>query len=668
VKFRVPGDKSLTQRALILAALAEGESRLTGLLAGEDPLSTAACLRALGADLPEFSSGGQVVRIRGRGLRGLRSTAATPLDFGNSGTGARLMMGVLAGLPLEAVVSGDSSLRARPMRRVSDPLGEMGARFEWLGEEGRLPVRVQGGSLRGLHYESPVASAQVKSAILLAALVSGTSVQVSEPQRSRDHTERMFSMMGALVASREHLGRWVVELSDPPERLLPLDMEIPGDPSSAAFVLALGALGIPAAGPGDFGVEGVGLNPNRVGFLDVFRRMGVALTVPPVDGSLPWEPVGDLVLGAVDSLRAVEITADEIPSLIDEIPVIAALAARAEGVTRITGAAELRVKETDRIAALVQNLRAVGVRVEEMDDGLEVEGTDRPLTGRIDALGDHRIAMAFGVLGAVPGNNIEIEGREVVEVSFPGFWKLLEGITSRGPRGAGAAPRRKMGPVVTLDGPAGSGKSSTAREVALRLGFRHLDSGALYRSLSYGLLEAGVARETWKELRADELDRLGIRVRPMGREVEIYLGARRLTWELRTPEVTAVVSAVAKLPAVRTWLLGVQRAIGRHGDLIADGRDMGSVVFHDADLKVFLVADLKERARRRLLQDGIAEPSPGEIVAEADRIEARDREDSEREHSPLVRPEGAIDMDTTGLDFAAQVAAVVAQVEKLKGQ
>jgi 3-phosphoshikimate 1-carboxyvinyltransferase len=667
VRIRVPGDKSLTQRALILGALADGESRFTGLSTGADPRSTAAVLRVLGADLSTIPADEGVLRIRGVGLRGLGS-GTSPLDFGNSGTGARLMMGVLAGLPSDAVLTGDASLSSRPMRRVSDPLQEMGASFEWLGQEGRLPVRVRGAALHEAHFDAPVASAQVKSAILLAGLVSGVAVQVSEPGRSRDHTERMLRAMGVEVFSREESGRWIVELRDPPQRLSPLDMHIPGDPSSAAFLLGLGAMGFGARGQDEFVVEGVGLNPNRVGFLDVFRRMGVALDIPPLDGGLPWEPVGDVALGLPGALRATEITAAEVPGLIDEIPMIVVLAARAEGVTRITGAGELRVKETDRISALVQNLRAIGVGAEELDDGLEVEGTDGPLAGRIEARGDHRIAMAFGVLGAVPGNEIEIDDPNVTQVSFPGFWELLERVTAPPSRGRGATSERKIGPVVTVDGPAGSGKSSTAKEVARRLGFRHLDSGALYRSLSYGLLQAGVPVEIWPGLRAEELNRLGIRVRPAGRDVEIFLGAQRLTSEIRTLAVTEVVSTVAKLPEVRTWLLGVQRSIGRHGNLIADGRDMGSVVFPDAGLKVYLVADLTERARRRLIQNGSAHPTPEEIGQEADRIAARDREDSEREHSPLVRPDGALDIDTTELDFESQVAAIVERVEGLVAQ
>jgi len=652
---------------LILAALAEGESRLTGLLAAADSQSTAGALRALGVELSAIPHDGNELRIAGRGLRGLR-IGDSPLKLGNSGTGARLLMGVLAGLPSQAVFSGDASLSSRPMRRVSDPLEAMGASFDWLGEDGRLPVRVTGAALRAIRYDSPVASAQVKSAVLLAGLVSGVQVELSEPSRSRDHTERMFAMMGAQVDSQEQLGRWLVALRDPPTRLRPLDMRIPGDPSSAAFLLAMGALGVPTAPSGPFTVEGIGLNPNRVGFLDVFRRMGVHLVVPSMDGGLPWEPVGDVILESVGSLRATEIARDEIPGLIDEIPIVAALAARAEGVTRITGASELRVKETDRIAALVHNLRAIGVRAESLDDGLEVEGTDRPLSGRIEARGDHRIAMAFGVLAALPGNEISVDEPGVVDVSFPGFWDVLRRIAAPRSSGAVSFPKQKRGPVVTLDGPAGSGKSSTAGEVARRLGFRHLDSGALYRSLSYALLRAEVPSETWPELGAGYFDSLGIRVRPVGREVEIFLGAQRLTSEIRAPEITAVVSAVAKLPAVRTWLLGVQREIGRHGNLIADGRDMGSVVFPNANLKIFLVAELQERARRRLIQDGNPSPSPEDITAEADRIEVRDREDSERKHSPLVRPEAAIEIDTTELDLSAQVAAIVERVESLEGQ
>ena len=424
-RMRVPGDKSVTQRALIFASLASGESRLRGLLPGEDPQATAAALRALGVDIPPFDEDEAEVRIQGVGLRGLQEPHHD-LDFENSGTGARLMLGVLAGQPMNVTLTGDASLRSRPMGRVTDPLSKMGAVFREMGEPDRLPLEVRGGTLEPLDYDSPVASAQVKSALLLAGLVSGAFVLVSEPHRSRDHTERMLSMSGVSVISHEAGGVWRVELRDPPERIAPLDLEVPGDFSSAAFFLALAILdGV----EGGLEIEHVGMNPTRRGLLDVLDRMGASVGADPFAEEDGGEPVSSL-RGRPSKLIGTTVGADEVPAMIDEFPVLAILAARAEGVTRITGAAELRVKESDRILVLVENLRAVGARAEELSDGLEIEGGDHPLAGRVSSHHDHRIAMAFGVLGALPGNRIEIEGADVADVSFPGFWGMLEDLTA----------------------------------------------------------------------------------------------------------------------------------------------------------------------------------------------------------------------------------------------
>ncbi len=417
---RVPGDKSVSQRALLLAALAEGESRLRGVLPSADPRSTAGALRAMGAVIPPLPDDGSEIRVVGRGLRGLEAPRS-PLDLGNSGTGTRLLLGVLAGQPFESVVDGDASLRSRPMARVTDPLGAMGARFEWLGEVGRLPVRVRGGALKGLEYDLPVASAQVKSALLLAGVVGGVPVGLTEPGASRDHTERMLRGCGVSVLTHVRGPGRRVELRDPPARLRPLDLDVPGDLSSAAFVVLAGLLGVT---PGPVTVEGVGLNPTRDGMLDLFRRMGGRLTVEAT-GDAGGEPVGRITIEG-GTLRPIEVDEADVTAAVDEIPAVAVAAVRAPGVTRIRGAGELRVKETDRIRAVAVNLKALGVDVVETDDGLDVTGTDAPLQGRVDAFDDHRIAMVFGVLGAAPGNRIEVEGRESVEVSFPGFWSLLE--------------------------------------------------------------------------------------------------------------------------------------------------------------------------------------------------------------------------------------------------
>ena len=422
----VPGDKSITHRALMLAAAATGESRLRGLLPGEDCRSTASVLRGLGCGVPAPPDDGGEIRVSGHGLVGWRAPDA-PLDCGNSGTTARLMMGLLASRPFSAVLTGDASLRGRPMRRITGPLAAMGARFRELDAPDRLPVEVQGGPLGALDYNSSTASAQVKSAVLLAGLAGRVPVSVAEPALSRDHTERMLRSLGVPLTSSETAEGWRVSLDGAfAGELPPLDLTVPGDPSAAAFLAALALL----AGGGELRIRGVCVNPTRTGFFRIARRMGAEIEEADVreEGG---EPVADLVVRP-SRLRGVEVGADEVPAAIDELPVLACLASRAEGETRITGAGELRVKESDRIAVMVANLRAVGAEAEELPDGLVVRGSDRPLVGSVRTYHDHRIAMAFGVLGALPGNRIEVEAPEVASVSFPGFWETLERLGSPG--------------------------------------------------------------------------------------------------------------------------------------------------------------------------------------------------------------------------------------------
>ncbi|MFW6078714.1 MAG: 3-phosphoshikimate 1-carboxyvinyltransferase [Gemmatimonadota bacterium] len=444
VELRVPGDKSITHRALLLAALAEGESRLRGLLPAADPRATARALRALGIDVPPIPVDGAEIVVRGVGLRGMREPAET-IDCGNSGTTARLLLGLLAGRSFTAILTGDESLRTRPMGRVTSPLGRMGASFEELGESDRLPIRVRGGALRPIAFDGPRASAQVKSAILLAGLVGGVPVRVREPAASRDHTERMLRACGVDVrvehaadaadaADGANSMRDAIDIIDdgaasagpreialaPAPALEPLDLDVPGDFSSAAFLLVVGSL----AREGPLRIRGVGVNPTRTGFLDPLRRMGGRVELEN-RREVGGEPVADILVRPASRLCGTTVGATEIPSMIDEVPALAVLAARADGETVIAGAAELRVKESDRLAALASNLRALGVEVDERADGLVIRGTDARLTGRVLAFGDHRIAMAFGALGAAPDTEIAIDDARVVDVSYPGFWEDL---------------------------------------------------------------------------------------------------------------------------------------------------------------------------------------------------------------------------------------------------
>jgi 3-phosphoshikimate 1-carboxyvinyltransferase len=413
--MRVPGDKSISHRALMLAALGNGRSRVRGLLQSADVASTAAVLRALGITIPVLDAPELV--IDGMGLRGL-SAPRRDLDCGNSGTTVRLMAGVVAGAGITARFTGDGSLSRRPMRRVAAPLEAMGATVT-LPDHGGLPMTVQGAALRGATWQPEAASAQVKSAVLLAGLVGDVPVEVHEPAATRDHTERMLRARGVDVRT----DGLVVTLL-PAGRLDAGDVDVPGDPSSAAFFA-----GFAAMGGGAVAIANVGVNPARAGAFRALVRMGAALRYDAV-GEQGGEPVATIVVDAAD-LQGIEIGPDEVPSLIDELPLLACVAARANGETVVTGAEELRVKESDRIHAIVANLRAVGADAEELVDGFRVRGSDRPLSGRVTTHGDHRIAMAFGVLGALRGNSIEVDDPSCAGVSYPTFWHDLQERRSR---------------------------------------------------------------------------------------------------------------------------------------------------------------------------------------------------------------------------------------------
>ena len=412
--LRVPGDKSISHRALMLAALGDGQSRITDILESDDVRSTAGVLRALGADIPGLSPD---LTVKGVGLRGLRAPTV-PLDCGNSGTTTRLVAGIVAALPITARFIGDASLSRRPMRRVARPLQAMGARFE-LPEHGGLPMTIHGGALRDLVWRSEVASAQVKSAILLAGVVGGVKVTLDESAPTRDHTERMLGARGVnVVRQATH-----VELAPAHRCIAPLDTVVPADPSSAAFFAGLAA----AADAGSLLLEDVCVNETRTGFLETLRRMGASVEFER-DRMVGGEWIAPVVVRPGE-LRGVTVDPEVVPSMIDELPLLACLATRAEGETVITGAAELRVKESDRIAAVVENLRTIGAEAHELPDGMRVVGRRGPLRGEIRAHGDHRLAMSFGILGALPGNDIRVDDPGCVAVSYPDFWKDLARVT-----------------------------------------------------------------------------------------------------------------------------------------------------------------------------------------------------------------------------------------------
>lgn len=410
--IRVPGDKSISHRALICASIATGESRIKGVLRSEDVESTATVLRSLGAAIPPLSD---ELAIEGTGFGGFREPGLA-LQCGNSGTTARLVTGVAAASPFTSRFEGDASLSRRPMKRVAEPLTAMGARFEFERGDG-LPMIVHGGDLAGIAWNTRAASAQTKSAILFAGLLAGVGVTVRELRRSRDHTERMLASLGVPMT----IGETSVSLT-PVSGLESLDIAVPADPSSAAYPVALGAL----ATAGEVRIPGVCINPTRVGFLNVLNRMGASVRFTE-KRTVAGEETATIVV-MPRKLSGIRIGADDVPSMIDELPLLACVAAASGVDLDVSGAEELRVKESDRISVVVSNLRAIGAVAEERRDGFKVSGRPGALRGKVVTHGDHRIAMSFGVIGLLDGNNIDIDDRDCVAISYPHFWSALAGL------------------------------------------------------------------------------------------------------------------------------------------------------------------------------------------------------------------------------------------------
>lgn len=409
LEIRVPGDKSIAHRGLILGALAEGESLIDQVPTGQDVLATEACLRALGTGI-ERTDGR--VRVRGAGLAAWQ-TAGAPLDCQNSGTTMRLLTGVLAGSRVSASLTGDASLRRRPMARVVEPLRAMGARIT--SHDGMAPLRIEGTALTGRQHRLPIPSAQVKSALLLAGLFAQGPTSIEEPLPTRDHTERLLRAMGAPITADQ--GRTGVEPLAAP--LKPLRLTIPGDFSSAAFWLAAAAMR-----PGfSVRVVGVGLNPTRTAFLPMLVRMGAEVRVDQ-EPDAALEPAGDVTVTG-RRLQGLRVDAAGAASAVDEIPILMVVATQAEGTTSIDGAGELRVKESDRLRSMTEGLRRMGARVEELPDGVRIIGPTPLRTATVDAAGDHRVAMALGVAGLLAKGSIQIIGAASADVSYPGFFKQL---------------------------------------------------------------------------------------------------------------------------------------------------------------------------------------------------------------------------------------------------
>lgn len=440
-----PPDKSISHRAVIFSSIAEGKSIIKNFLRSEDTFSTLNAFRNLGVKIEESriqsASSGKSSRVQekndeiiiyGKGLQGLKEPVDI-IDCGNSGTTARLLSGILAGNPFFSVLTGDDSLKQRPMARVINPLKEMGAEISGRGGDKYLPVAVKGGKLKAISYAMLVASAQVKSAILLAGLYADGETEITEHVKSRDHTERMLSSCGIKI-DNEGLKLRIKG----GQELKARDIEVPGDFSSAAFFIVASLL-IPDS---DITIKGAGINPTRTGLLDVLKKMGATIELTnikdiSVNASLitrhsslsVGEPAADLHCKSATNLKAINITKEQVPALIDEFPILCIAATQAEGVTTIKGAEELRVKESDRIKAIAEGLGKMGVEVEEFNDGLSIKGPAKLKGAVIDSFGDHRIAMAFSIAALIADGATIINGVSAVNISFPGFYEELKKIS-----------------------------------------------------------------------------------------------------------------------------------------------------------------------------------------------------------------------------------------------
>ncbi len=624
-ELRVPGDKSISHRALLLGALCDGTTVVRGLSDGEDVRRTRDAVVAVGA---EVHDDGEVVTVTGG--RELLHAPGRPLDCGNSGTSMRLLAGLAAGLDGETVLVGDASLSSRPMDRIAGPLAEMGAAVTGAGPRVCPPLTVKGGHLRGIEWTPEVASAQVKGALLLAGLFADGTTVVHERVRTRPHTEELLSLAGAAVEVADEDDGCTVRLQGPAAPLRPLDLVVPGDPSQAAFWVVAACVVAKSA----LRVRGVYTGETRTGFLAVLRRMGAAVDVVRGDG----DSVGD-VSARSGPLTGTIVEAAEIPSL-DEAPVLAVAAACAAGTTRFVGMGELRVKETDRLDAVARLVRAVGAGARLEGDDLVVEGLGDSGRGlrqfRFDSEGDHRMAMAAAVaaLAAGPGES-RIDGFDGVATSYPGFLADL--------RHVGGHARVWL---VAIDGPAGSGKSTVSGGIARRLGLERLDTGAMYRAVAWAALDRGIDPSDAPAV-AELAHQAVIDPGPP----EVVIDGILVTGAIRTPEVNRAVSAVAANPSVRAALVERQQAWAAvHGGGVVEGRDIGTVVFPHADLKVFLTAAPEERARRR--HDEAAEG-----------VARRDELDSTRAASPLARAHDARLVDTTGRSVEDVIEEIVSWLQ-----
>jgi len=415
-ELRVPSDKSISHRSIILPSLAEGKSIVKNFLKSGDTLTTLNCYKQLGVKIEERNG---ILEIEGVGLKGLKEPDDI-LDMGNSGTTTRLTLGVLAGQNLFATLTGDNSLRNRPMKRVKDPLTQMGAFIDGRENGNRLPLAIRGGNLKGISFFNKKSSAQVKSAILLAGLNADGKTEIEEPVKSRNHTEKLLKAMGVNLKVKEEENYKVI-LDGNIEKLNPIEIDVPADPSSAAFFVAAAVI-VPNS---EILLKDVLVNPTRDGFFRKLKDMGANIEYLNLREKA-GEEVADIYVRYTPDLKGIKITKVDVPSMIDELPLIMLIATQVKGETVITGAEELRVKESDRIKAVVENLKNIGVEIEELEDGAIIRGKQKIKGGVIDSFNDHRIAMGFSILGLIAEDGITIKNAECVFISYPEFYEHLE--------------------------------------------------------------------------------------------------------------------------------------------------------------------------------------------------------------------------------------------------
>lgn len=640
----IPGDKSISHRALMLSSQVIGTTRISGLLEGDDVLCTAKALKELGVNALRISRNSW--EVHGVGIGGLKESDQV-LDLGNSGTSTRLLMGLVSSYPFTTFFTGDDSLRSRPMARVITPLTMMGARV--VAREGsRLPLAVTGSADRmPIRYELPVASAQVKSAILLAALNTPATTTVIEPQATRDHTENMLRYLGYQVKS-EKTGQGGISISlTGHQNTNPADHEIsiPGDPSSAAFIVVAALI----CRNSNVYIHNVCINPLRTGLFTTLKYMGASIELRN-ERVVAGEPVADMVVSS-SRLKAVTVPAARAPSMIDEYPILAVAAAFAEGETVMHGLSELRVKESDRLNAIIESLTACGVSARAQDDTLYVKGcgSQQPRGGAtIRTRFDHRIAMAFLVMGMATQQPVTVDDASSIQTSFPDFSQLMNKIGGAVlPAGTShPAAKRHVPIVVAIDGPAASGKGTLARRLAEYFDLEYLDTGSLYRAVGMKTVYAG----------HDPHDRKAALEAAQNIDAEDLANPR-----LRQERIGQAASVVSAFPEVREALLDFQRRFAASGrGAVLDGRDIGTVVCKDADFKFFITATLYARAKRRhkeLQGQGI------EVVFESvlEDLRERDERDEKRSVAPLVPAEDAVIIDSSALD-ASTVFDKVSQI------